>query len=162
MSGRVDPQIVKQAYLESGESIAAIAAQFGISERTIYRWMEADPEGDWVALRKARGIVKPKLQVISNATPHTLLPPPARPRRSGDINELEIVDLAISDLSTKIAGDIDARSLGGCAGALCRLIELRRKLVPPTAAALAEQVIALGISPSEFVAELKKRWAQGA
>jgi len=57
-----------------------------------------------------------------------------------------------------LSGSEDERSLGGLAGGLVRLLEYRRKISPPTAALLAEMVLALGISPTEFVRELRDKW----
>jgi hypothetical protein len=45
----------------------------------------------------------------------------------------------------------DTRGIGGIATGLCRLIELRNKLVPKSAAELADMAIALDISPQEFI-----------
>ncbi|MBD3882159.1 LysM peptidoglycan-binding domain-containing protein [Phormidium tenue FACHB-886] len=156
-----DRSVVKAEYLKSNDSMEAIAKRFGISERTLIRWSKADPEGEWTVLRKAKTIVSaPKLQVIDGELPAR----ENRVRRSrGTIDELEIIELAISDLSATLAsGETDSRSLGSIAGALVRLLEYRRKIQPATAAELAELVLSLGISPTEFVSELKQRWQQSA
>lgn len=175
-----DPRRIeaKKLSLEQGLTQAAIAQQLSVSTRTIERWASED---GWGARKKAQSKVvliseaKPKPQPSLQAAPASTHsnPPSTRPRRQrGEIDELEIVEGAIANLSL-LLGDtdrdcmeneygrvkpIDTRGIGGIAGALVRLLEYRRKIQPPTAADLAEQVIALGISPSEFVAELKQRW----
>lgn len=153
----IDPerwQQAKQAYVCGGESLEAIATQFGISKRAIEK--KASEEG-WAALRKAKAIPKPPTH---SPTPSTKSFNPKPTRRAADIDELEIIELAINDVSTglALAATEDLRSLGGCATGLCKLIELRRKLSPPTAAELADQVLALGIDPKEFALELKRLW----
>lgn len=152
----IDPKIkaaAEKAYLSSSATLAEIATQFGISDRIVEKWAAED---NWKL--KRQGI---REKVVEFARPE---PRPARvPRRSESIDELEVIEGAIAELSATLAsGETPSQSLGGIAGGLAKLIELRRKLKPATAAELAEQVIALGIEPKEFVAELKRLWAQSA
>jgi hypothetical protein len=59
-------------------------------------------------------------------------------------------------------GKIDARSMGGIAGGLVKLLEYRRKVQPQTAAEVVELAIGLGISPNEFIDQLEVAWQRRA
>lgn len=156
-----DPRRIKakELSLKQGLTQAAIAQKLGVSTRTVERWASQD---GWGARRTAQQAKK----VISIASkpkhPEGHTSPHRRERRT--IDELETVEGAICSLALLIdfSNDhdhqIDTRGIGGIASALVRLLEYRRKISPPTAAALADQVIELGISPSEFVGELKQKW----
>lgn len=159
---------VKQAYLSSTDSLVVIAAQFGVGERTVEGWSK---DGGWDALKKAQKVVpigQPRASSKPSSSTRIDEPVRVRPRRQrGDIDELEIVENAIVNLDLLIAGmggmsddgrPVDTRGIGTTAGALVKLLEYRRKIQPPTAAELAEQMITLGIPPHEFVAELKRQW----
>jgi transposase-like protein len=164
-----DPRKIqaKQALL-AGETIASIAARLGVNRRTIERWAD---DGAWREQKQAQNVVpigeakskQPKPKPV-NTHPTPCHEPRVRRREQGEIDELEMIELALADVSTAMstASSEDLRSLGSLAGALCKLLEYRRKIKPPTVVDLAEQVIALGISPSDLVAELKTRWAQRA
>jgi transposase-like protein len=155
-------EIAKQALL-AGETIASIASRLGVSRRTIERWAD---DGAWREQRASNvvSLPAPKPAKAQKATPCSPEPVPRIRRQRGQIDEIEIVEIAITDLAAAMgaASSEDLRSLGSLAGGLCRLIELRLKLQPRTAAELAEQVLALGVSPAEFINELKQRWAQSA
>lgn len=143
----------------SGETIAAVAEQVGVNRRTIERWAN---EGAW---REKRGVVpiaeakKPK----PDQPPRDEVVRVNRRRRAGEIDELELVDIALSDVSAVMgSGEIDAKGIGSCASALCRLIELRLKLKPRSAAELAEMALNLGVNPAEFARELRQAWEKRA
>lgn len=155
-----EKKAVAKHLFDQGETIAAIARQLDVSRRTIERWAD---EGAW---REKRGVIP-----IGEAKKKPLQPPPAsthtnppaiRPHRRGGeaLNELEIIETAIFDVAAAMttASSEDVRSLGGLASGLVRLMEYRRKVQPPTAAALAEQVIEMGISPADFTRELREKW----
>lgn len=165
-----DKKVSAKQLFDKGETIAAIAQQLEVSRRTIERWADAGAwreQRDVIPIGQAR---KSKAVVNSSATPHQNPPSVRRQRRGDPIDELLIVEEAIASLALLISGmssagediPIDTRGIGGTAGALVRLLEYRRKIAPPTAAALAEQAIAMGIAPHEFVAELKAKWQQRA
>lgn len=148
--------------LEMGWTQERIAHHLQVSTRTIERWASQD---GWGARKQARKVVAIAPRKQSSPTPGD--EPAPRPRRKrGEIDELEIVENAIVNLDSMLNsmaghGMIDTRGIGGTAGALVKLLEYRRKLQPPTAAELAEQMIALGIPPAEVVSELKRLgWAQ--
>ncbi|MBW4675932.1 MAG: DUF1804 family protein [Desmonostoc geniculatum HA4340-LM1] len=149
MSSPIDPKTwnkARDAYVAGTESLAAIAMRFGISKRAVEK--RASDEG-WAALRQAQQGVQPKITARAPAP----LPPTPRPRhQSQGLDEVEIIDTAIASLSAILSGSMeDTRGIGGIATGLCRLIELRNKLIPKTAADLADMAIALGISPTEFI-----------
>jgi hypothetical protein len=145
VANRIDWKEVKEAYIKGSESLAAIALRFGISKRAVEK--RAADEG-WKALRESVG--KPLRR--HKASPH-----------STAVDEIEIIDSAIASLSAILSSGIeDTRGIGGIATGLCRLIELRNKLVPKTAADLADMAIALGLSPAEFIRALNDQWQKKA
>ena len=147
-----------KALFLNGETIQAIADRFNISRRTVERWADG---GNWREEKEQQSnvvpLAKPKQQ------PKLTTHPPVRAplRRSDSIDDLEVIEGAIAELSASLP-DSPVMSKGSIANALRGLIEYKRKLQPPTAADLAQQVIDLGISPAEFVAELKERWQHRA
>jgi len=145
----------KRLYLDKNWTQAAIATHFSVSARTVERWASGD---GWGALKQSKVIQLNERPEKSASAPAAAPAPRPRPGRSHEIDELEVVNLAIADLSSALSGSEDERSLGGLAGGLVRLLEYRRKISPPTAALLAEMVLALGISPTEFVRELRDKW----
>jgi transposase-like protein len=161
----------KQALL-AGETIASIAARLGVNRRTIERWAD---DGAWREQKQAQNVVsigeaKSKQPKPVN-TPTPCYEPRVRQKREqGEIDELEIVEGAIISLDLLLAGMggmsgdgmVDTRGIGGTAGALVKLLEYRRKIKPPTAAELAEQAIAFGMSPAEFARELRQAWEKRA
>lgn len=173
-------ETVKQEYLSTAKSLAALAGQFGVGKRTIEGWCS---EGHWADKRKAQKVISideaksktqpPKPKPVNTATP-TPNREPIRARslrRRGEIDEFQIVEDAIDCLSGLLIGmsagpednrQIDTRGIGGTAGALVKLLEYRRKIAPPTAREMAEQVLMLGIDPKEFARELRERWLQRA
>jgi hypothetical protein len=171
---------VKQEYLTTAKSLAALASQFGVGKRTIEGWCS---DGHWADQRKAQKVVsideaKSKAQTPKPKPVNAPAPPPTREpirarslKRRGEIDEFQIVEDAIDSLSGLLTGmtaggeegkPIDTRGIGGTAGALVKLLEYRRKIAPPTARDMAEQVLALGIDPKEFARELRERWFQRA
>lgn len=157
----------KRLCLEEGLTQAAAAQRLGVASRTVERWAAQD---GWGAQKKAQKVVsigEAKRAKPSEQAKHQN-PPSIRRRQLGEeIDETEIVEGAITSLSLLLGGmgagyndrPIDTRGIGGVAGALCKLLEYRRKhLRPATAAEVAEMAIALGIPPQEFVAELKRQW----
>lgn len=153
MSSPIDPKIwgkAKDAYINSTESLAALAMRFGISKRAVEK--RASDEG-WAALRQGQNVpVKPK------PVTHPFVPPPVR-RQTQRFDEVEIIESGIASLSGILSGGMeDTRGIGSIATGMCRLIELRNKLVPKTAADLADMAIALDISPEDFIRQLEESW----
>ena len=136
---------VKRAYLMSGKSLAAIALEFGVSQRSIERY---SAEQDWAKSREQATASKPS--------------PKPRPQRSqAELDQMTVIESAIADLSAGIAdADTPIKSKEAAATALIRLLEYREKLQPPTAADLAERAIALGINPDAFLEALREAWSQ--
>jgi transposase-like protein len=172
MSGSMsDQQQAKKLYLDDGLTMDAIAQKLGVSRRTVERWSASDPEGKWTDLKLAQKVVsfvRPDSAEHSRPVERRDEPVKVRPRRQrGQVDELEIVESAIVNLDLLLgcmcgaSGDdrpVDTRGVGTTAGALVKLLEYRRKVQPPTAAELAEQVLALNINPAEFAQELKRAW----
>ncbi|MEP0872400.1 hypothetical protein NDA01_21530 [Trichocoleus desertorum AS-A10] len=157
MPKKIDWEPIKQHYLANDESLAAVALRFGVSKRAIE---DKSAEGGWEALKTAGHVSD---EVVEEEDSSSKIPHRRRSfDRKAKIDEVDEIDHAITQLSGWIGGGAEPKSLEGCASALAKLIELRRKLVPATAAELAEQVLALGISPTEFVTELKEKWQRRA
>ncbi len=144
MPKKIDWEPIKRAYFASGESYAAIATRFGISERAVEK--RASEEG-WARSRTqiSEEIQAPKAK------------PAKRPTVTADLDALTTIDLAIADLSADMA-DSPIKSKESAATALVRLLEYRQKLAPTTAAELAERAIELGITPDQFLEELRQAW----
>jgi transposase-like protein len=166
VSKQVDRAAVKRAYLDSTDSMAQVAQRFGLTSRTVERW--ASEEG-WAAERKGRSLSnEPAKAVVTEVLPTEPMPKPqpiARRRATEQIDELEIIDTAILDIRAAMGGgsdSVDLRSLGSAASGLCRLVELRLKLQPKTAADLAKQAMQLGIKPETFLQALAEQWQQQA
>ena len=152
----MDRKDQSKALFLNGETIQAIADRFNISRRTVERWADA---GNWREEKEQQSNVVP---LAKPKQPKLVTHPPIRaPLRRSDsgIDDLEVIEGAIAELSASLPVAED-KSKGGIATALGRLVELRQKMQPKTAAELAQQVIDLGISPAEFVAELKEKWQQ--
>jgi hypothetical protein len=158
----------KEAFL-AGETIAAIATRFEMSRRQIERWAKA---GNWREAKEALGKTNVVPMQKPKAVVQTTAPPMRSKRKASEIDELQIVELAIADLSAAMYAasnssddngkGIDVRALGGLAGGLVRLLEYRRKICPPTAAELAELAIAIGYSPETFMQALHEAWRRQA
>ena len=151
----------KKLHIDKGWTYDAIADHFGVSRRTVNRWAVA---GRWADEREVKSANVVSVEFGSREGVDTPPTPSARSGRRLRQDERSIVEGAIEDLADamNIAKSEDLRALGGLAGALVRLLEYRRRLVPPTAAELAEQAIALGIPPHEFIRELKEKWSAQA
>lgn len=170
MPKHIDWKTIEAAYLNSGHSLEEIAAQFGVSERAI---KGKAAEGSWSARRKAQKVVPigeaKKLQPQPESTHDR--PRTRQQRERQQIDEVAILESAIVSLDLVLAGmsgggmddrPIDTRGIGSVAGALVKLLEYRRKIEPPTVAALAEMAIELGVSPTEFMKALSENWQQRA
>jgi transposase-like protein len=145
----------KEAFL-AGETIAAIATRYDMSRRQIERWAKA---GLWREEKQGKTNVVP----MAKPKPSQAASPVRAKRQAREMDELEIVNAAIADLSAALAGaSEDLRALGGLAGGLIRLLEYRRKVNPPTAAELAEMAIALGYTPETFMLALRETWRNQA
>lgn len=173
-----DKKELAKAKFITGESIQAIADQLDISRRTVERWAaELDEQGrTWRDLRESNTTTVQKVIPIAEAKakaksiptdPTPYRNPPSVRRQKSQVDEFEIVENAIVSLDLLLGSmggmsddgrPVDTRGVGGIAGALVKLLEYRRKIQPPSAAELAEQVIALGISPTEFARELREQW----
>lgn len=154
-----DKQEAAKAAFLAGETKSNIARSIGVSRPTLDAWIK---KGDWEAQKIAASKVVPMRQREEGETPRERSPRPARLGRS--IDELETVEVAICDVSGAMgqASSEDIRSLGGLATALVKLLEYRRKINPPNTAALVEQILEMGVSPAELVAELKQAWQKQA
>jgi hypothetical protein len=147
---KIDWDEIKKAYLEGAESYASLAMRFGVGKSTIEA--RASAEG-WAALKKQGKAPVPPQK------------PQIRPRvtQGNTLDEVEIIEGAIISLSGYLLGGAeDTRGIGSIAGGLCKLIELRNKLVPKNATDLADMAIELGITPKDFIRALSDKWQERA
>lgn len=143
MPKKIDWEPIKRAYLVSGKSLEAIAAEFGVSVRSIET--RSSEEG-WASSR-------------DQVAPKPVNKPRPTSRDRAEVDEVEVLEAAIADLSAGIAdGDTPIKSKEAAATALVRLLEYREKLMPKSATDLAARAIELGISPEAFLEELRQAW----
>lgn len=151
MPKQIDWEAIRKHWQQTGASSQAIADKFGVSKRAVDE-----------RLPKWRDTEKLPQKVVPIQSAKAASHPPTRPRRhvnGEELEELEVINLAIADLAAALgSGETDSRSLGGIAGGLVRLLEYRRKIQPRTAAELAEVAIAMGVSPDQFMAALREQW----
>lgn len=150
---------VRQSYVGSNKSLAAVAAEFGVSTRTVELWAAA---GKWDAIRRGQNIVQFS---PSERKPRAIS------RSSYDINEPEIIDGLICGLNGLLLAMmgkpednriIDIRTIGTTATAMVKLLEHRRKIHPPSILDLAGMAIDLGYTPQSFMQALNELWQQQA
>lgn len=154
MPKRIDWEPIKKAYLEEAETYASLALRFGIGKSTIEA--RASSEG-WAALKES------KFSGVSRVAPQNTRIHPRGEWVNRNLDEVEILETAILSLSGYFSvGLEDTRGIGAIATGLCKLIELRNKLLPKTAADLADMALALDISPEEFIRQLSEKWRQRA
>lgn len=149
----IDWEEIRKHWQQTGASSSAIATQFGVSKRSVddripqWRTTEKPSNSNVVQLQLKPKIQNPRLDFR---------------RRDGEaIDDLFAVEAAITHLHDSLPAALD-QSKGGIAGAIARLIELKRKLKPETIADLVERAIELDIGPEEFLTELKNAWQRRA
>jgi hypothetical protein len=164
MPQKIDPKIqaaVKIAYtqskLSSTAAVKAIGKEFKISDRKIWQWIKDEGWENDRSIERLNNPPEP-VPVPEKVKPYL------RPRgEGGPVNQLEIVEDAIRDLAAEMAGQEFARDKAQIANALKGMLQYHAVLKPKTAKELALQVVELGISPAEFVAELKAAgWGRSA
>ncbi|MBD2771158.1 hypothetical protein [Iningainema tapete] len=161
MSRSKDTDKIKlaEAKFITGESPEDIAVQLGVTRRTIDRWAM---DGNWRNLREANSQTNVVPITSRQPKPKTQHPLPAfHSIRHAKIDDLEIIESALSQLHASLP-EAEDKSKGALAGAIARLVELRRKLQPETVRELAERAIELGVGPDEFLQELRNAWARRA
>lgn len=144
MPKKIDWEPIKRAYFVTGDSYAAIAARFDVSERAIEK--RASEEG-WARSRA---------EIHAEPAPKPVSKPRQAVKGANAIDE--IIENAIADLSADLV-DAPIKSKESAVTALVRLLEYREKINPTTATDLAERAISLGISPEQFLEELRQAWA---
>lgn len=164
-------QEAEDLYLKQGLTRQEIAERLDISLRTIQRWAKAGKWRERLGERKSPKIVSIKRKeerAIANAKAKPEPVQSAAPCSKGrqglrEIDEQEIVEGAIASLAAILAStEIDTRGIGGVANALIRCLEYRRKIDPPSVAELAEQIVEMGVSPTDLVKALKIQWEKQA
>lgn len=146
---------IKNDYLKNNKTYEQLASEYPASLRSIQK--RGSDEG-WAELKKAQKVIS----ISAGQTAKTQKPKtPSRSRTTaGSIDEIGIVQEAIEIAKAGLYTEF--KSGEGCASVLVKLIELHRKINPPSAGELADMIISLNISPAEFVQELRERWGQRA
>ena len=150
----IDQQKKAQTLKQQGKTYPQIAAELGVSERTVKRWAKA---GGW----GGDTVTKETAKVVSLADRSA----PPRSRQRGQIDRIEIVEMAIANLSELLRSDhisVNSPGVGSTASALVRLLEYHHKICPPTVSDLARQAMEMGIRPNEFLDALRNEWQQRA
>lgn len=157
-----------EALFMQGVSISDIARKLDVARRTIQRWKD---EGGWEAIKSTLPTTPKVIPIASKPKPVNNDPPPHRNppslRTKADSKDsIAIAEEVIQDLQTELVGvgdtPLSGRNRAALANCLKVWVEYRDKLQPKTAADLAEMAIALGISPVEFMNELKRQWEKRA
>lgn len=165
MPQKLDPKIqaaAKIAYtqskLSSTAAVNAIAAEFKISSRKIWQWIKDEGWEHDRSIERLNNPPPPPVPVPEKVKRY--LPPRGE---GGPIDQIKIVEDAIRDLTAEMSGMEFARDKAAIANALKAMLQYHAVLKPKTAKELALQVVELGISPGEFVAELKAAgWGRNA
>lgn len=157
MPKKIDWEPIKQAYINSDESLASLALRFGVSKRALEGEASA---GAWKALRDAGKLSKKQVFTKEQTHAKRILSDRARKAHS-PLGDCDILETAIADMSAALVA-AEVKSKEGCASALAKLLELRRKLFPATAEEIASQCMALGISPEDFIEALRQQWQERA
>ena len=142
-------EAVKDAYLEcdSKPDRPRLARQFKIGLSTLNNWAA---ENKWEDLRSAKVAAREIGRVEGSK---------AAIRQRPKVDDLELMNNAIADLGAEVAV-VEAKSKEGCATAMAALIKAKRELYPPDAEELAAMAVSLGITPSDFLTALQRRWAK--
>lgn len=140
---------IKKAYLgrKSRPTLKELATEFSVGLSTL---KIISSEEKWAELRKTAQVAQ-ELGAVQGAKSAT--------RQRSKLDDLVLLNEGIADLSAEIAA-VEAKSKEGCATAMANLIKVKRELFPPTAEDLAEMAVSLGITPSDFLTALQRRWAK--
>ena len=156
MPKKIDWEPIKEAYINSDESLASLALRFGVSKRALEGEAAAQ---SWKALKDAKKLAG--LPVKAKEQKNAIARSGTSRRTTSALDEIEILETAIADMSAALVL-AETKSKEGCASALAKLLELRRKLVPTTAEEIADQCMTLGISPEDFIDALRQQWQERA
>lgn len=152
-----------------GFSLDQIASQLKVSLRTVQRWKAASTsnwdtdKSEWQteqANTSGRIHAPAPLSPLQGNLFPIPSPKPKPPRPRGQqVDDLDICKDVILDLRDEITDrKCKGAGMGQIAMALARLIELKRRIAPPTVDELVGLAIELGYGPDEFIAELQRRW----
>ena len=142
-------EAIRKAYLgrRSRPTLKELATEFSVGLSTL-KLISADEK--WAELRKTAQMAQ-EAGSVEGAKAAT--------RQRPKLDDLTLLDNGIADLSAEVAA-VEAKSKEGCATAMANLIKVKRELFPPTAEELAEMAVSLGITPSDFLTALQRRWAK--
>lgn len=154
-------------------TFSAIAREIGFDRNTIARWAK---EENWRELNLAEELSPPtptKKQSQRKQTKATAAKVVQLRSAEGEqveaprdeLDNLEMVVTALGYVCDSIrdaAAEHDYRGLGILATSLEKLIQLRLKLSPQSARALAQRAIELELTPESFIDALAEQWRLSA
>lgn len=152
----IDWEEIRKYWQQTGASSNAIADHFGVSKRSvddrIPQWRTTEKHADYAQGKPSSNVIqlqpKPKNQNPKSEFRH---------RNIESIDDVEVIESTLAHLHASLP-EAEDKSKGGMAGAIARLIELKRKIKPETVADLVERAIELDIDPEEFLTELNNAW----
>ncbi len=157
MSQNDNKELAKARFVVN-EPIQSIADALGVSRRTVERWAD---EGDWRTLRQSNdNVVQIGAAANINRAQAQAKTVTRSKRKADEFDALEMVDDAIAVLSGALHGEVPPGMLGSIANSLKNLLEYRRKICPITAAEIAEMTIEAGITPDDFIREIRLAWKE--
>jgi hypothetical protein len=138
--------VIERAYLTrpSRPTLESLSKEFGVS---LAKLKQMSRDRNWAVKRDTMSIGE--LQGAKKAA--------LALQDKGKINDLNVLNQVIS-LLLGSATITEPRSQEGCANALANLIKTKRELFPPDVDALAEIAVAQGITATDFLEALTRRW----
>ena len=153
MPKTIDWIVIEQDYIQGDLTYKQLATKHGVGISSIESKAST---GEWTDKRKAYRFARESLAVPTEvvATEITL--------NQGQIDPREVLNFAIQKYYQALP-NLEPRSLERSTDAICRLLELQRKLYPPTPAEWAEYAIAeFKMCPVQLWKEVKSQWEQNS
>lgn len=146
-----------------GVSLTAITKKLGIGRTTVtdYKKQDKGTERDWdkhrADLKGKTPPPKPNLVTFERPRGDKAKAAAVAPVLDG-LDRSQLVDKIIGSTARLIELSDIPPGLGSALNGLATLIKLEKELKPATAAELAQQAMALGIKPGEFMQQLREAW----
>lgn len=165
MPKKVDWGLIRKTFVESHEDLTytQIASMFKVSLAAVEARASSsktNPKAeDWRGLREAYRIAKTSHPVSTPKTAHAAVEPEqvevVTRTPAPKLDTRAILDTAIEKYYAELP-NLQPRSLERATDSLCRLLELRNKLYPPTFKEWAKLTLEYGYNLKQMVAELKE------
>jgi hypothetical protein len=163
---KVDWGLIRKTFVESHEDLTytQIASMFNVSLAAVEARASSSKTSpkaeDWRGLREAYRIALTSHPISTPKTAHAAVEPEQVEviTRTFPPNQLDtrvILDTAIEKYYMELP-NLQPRSLERATDSLCRLLELRNRLYPPTFKEWAKLTLEYGYNLKQMVAELKE------